>query len=145
MLIVTNGAESWILTNKMERVSTIMWKMKILRKLHTPTYENGYCRIKINQETYIKSQPPSTVTITNPSALCQFINRKHFEHFSTVSFILGFILRTTITNKLFPLPYIVCHILPCKHCTWSIRRSGCCKTLHNVTSVSPTFQCNYFV
>lgn len=41
-------------------------KMKIPRKMHTQTYENGYCRIKINQETYTKFQSPSTVSIINP-------------------------------------------------------------------------------
>lgn len=67
MLTVINGAESSTLTNKMERVSMMLWKMKILRKIHTPLYKNSYCRAKINQETYNKFQSPNTVSIINPS------------------------------------------------------------------------------
>jgi len=43
--VVTCGAESWTLTNKMER-ALMTWERKILRKI----YENGYWRIKINED-----------------------------------------------------------------------------------------------
>jgi hypothetical protein len=59
--IVTYGAESWTLTNKMERV-LLMWERKILRKIYGPTYENGYWRIEMNQEIYNKFKSPNIVT-----------------------------------------------------------------------------------
>jgi hypothetical protein len=40
-----------------------------LRKIHRPTYENGYWRIQINQEIYTKFKPPATVTIIK---VCRF-------------------------------------------------------------------------
>jgi hypothetical protein len=59
--IVTFGAESWTITNKMERVF-MTWERKILRKPYGPTYENGYWRIKMNQEIYNKFKSPNTLT-----------------------------------------------------------------------------------
>jgi hypothetical protein len=59
--IVTYGAESWTLTNKMEKV-LMMWGRKILRKIYGPTYENGYWRMKMNQEIYNKFKPPDIVS-----------------------------------------------------------------------------------
>jgi len=38
--IVTYGAKSWALTNKME-IALMMWERKILRQIHGPTYGNG--------------------------------------------------------------------------------------------------------
>ena len=70
-------------------------------------------------------------------------HQKHFEHFSTMKFILGFILRPTVLNKLFPLPYIVRHVLPRKCSTRSSRRTGCRSTLHIVTFNITTFRINY--
>jgi hypothetical protein len=49
--IVTYGAKSWTLTNKMERV-LMLWERKILRKIYGPTYANGCCRRKMNQKIY---------------------------------------------------------------------------------------------
>jgi len=40
------------------------WDWKILRKTYRPTYENGYLRIKINQEIYKKEmKSPDIVTV----------------------------------------------------------------------------------
>jgi hypothetical protein len=38
--ILTYAAESWALTNKVER-ALMTWGRKILRKIYGPTYENG--------------------------------------------------------------------------------------------------------
>jgi hypothetical protein len=38
--IVTNGAKSWILTNKVE-TAVMKWKRKNLRKIYGPTCDNG--------------------------------------------------------------------------------------------------------
>jgi len=45
--VVTCGAESWTLTNKMER-ALMIWGRKILRKIYGQTYKSSYWRIKIN-------------------------------------------------------------------------------------------------
>jgi hypothetical protein len=37
---VTYGAETWTLTNKIEKMLMI-WERKILRKIYGPTKENG--------------------------------------------------------------------------------------------------------
>jgi hypothetical protein len=69
------------------------------------------------------------------------VNQKeHFEHFSTVNFILGFILRPTVINKLFPLPYIFCHILSHKYSIW---RTGHSSKLHFVIFIFAAFHTNY--
>ena len=77
----------------------------------------------------------------------QFFIKKHFKHFSTVSFILGFILRPTFINKLFPLPYRICHVFPHKCSTQSTNRAGCSActssvslSLHSDPISSPTFR-----
>ena len=66
-----------------------------------------------------------------------------------MSFVLGFILRPTVIKKNFPLPYIICHVLPCKCSTRSTRRTGCSSTLYirhfqlslySETITSPTFK-----
>jgi hypothetical protein len=59
---VTCGAESWALTNKMERVLWT-WERKILRKLYGQTYKNGYWRIKMNQEICNKFKSPNIATV----------------------------------------------------------------------------------
>ena len=46
------GAESWNITNKMER-DLITGKRKILRNVCRPRYENVYWRTKMYQEIYI--------------------------------------------------------------------------------------------
>jgi hypothetical protein len=48
--------------NKMERV-LMTWERKILRKIYALTYENGYWRIKINQEIYNTFKSPDIVTV----------------------------------------------------------------------------------
>jgi hypothetical protein len=45
--VVTYGAESWTLTNKIER-ALVAWQRKVLRKMYGPAYECGYWRKKMN-------------------------------------------------------------------------------------------------
>jgi len=47
--VVTNGAESWTLTNKM-KTTLMMWERKILWKIYGPIYEKGFWGTKMNQE-----------------------------------------------------------------------------------------------
>jgi hypothetical protein len=49
------------LTRKGEGI-LLTWERKIFRKIYGPTYENGYWRIKINQEIYNKFKSPDIVT-----------------------------------------------------------------------------------
>jgi hypothetical protein len=46
----------------MER-GLMTWERKILRKIYGPTYENGYWRIKMNQEIYNKFKFPNIVNV----------------------------------------------------------------------------------
>jgi hypothetical protein len=46
----------------MERV-LMTWERKIPRKIYGPTHENGYWRIKINQEIYNKFKSPNILTV----------------------------------------------------------------------------------
>ena len=48
---MTSGAESWALANEMERAYRT-WEREILRKTYGPMWDNGYWRIKMNQEIY---------------------------------------------------------------------------------------------
>jgi hypothetical protein len=56
---VPHNAESLTLTNKIE-IDLMTCEKKILRKMCGPTYENGYWRIKMNQDIYDKFQSPGT-------------------------------------------------------------------------------------
>jgi hypothetical protein len=47
--IVTYGAETWTLTEKMGKL-LMTWERKFLRKIYGPTKENGCWRVKINHE-----------------------------------------------------------------------------------------------
>jgi hypothetical protein len=58
--VVTYGAESCTLTNKMER-ALMTWERKILRRIYGPTYGNGYWRIKMNQEIDNLHQPTTAL------------------------------------------------------------------------------------
>ena len=60
---MTYGAETWTLTNKMER-DLVTWEGKILKKIYGPTCENRYWRIKSNQEICNKFRCPDIVTVT---------------------------------------------------------------------------------
>jgi hypothetical protein len=51
---VTGGAESWALSNKMER-ALMACERKILGKIYGATYQHGYWRIKFKS--------PDTVTV----------------------------------------------------------------------------------
>jgi len=66
-------------------------------------------------------------------------DKKNFEHFSAVNFIL----RPTVTNILFPLSCVVYHVPTCQFSTRIVRCIGCCRTLHNVIFVVITFKHNY--
>jgi hypothetical protein len=46
----------------MERV-LMKWERKILRKIYGSIYENGYWRIKMNQEIYNKFKSPNIVSV----------------------------------------------------------------------------------
>jgi hypothetical protein len=70
-------------------------------------------------------------------------HQKHLDRFSTVSFIFVFILRPIVIKTLFPLPYIICHVLSRKYSTRSTTRTGCCSKLYIVTFVITTFRNNY--
>jgi hypothetical protein len=65
-------------------------------------------------------------------------HQKHFKHFSTVSFIVRFILRPTVINK-----HIICYVLPRKYSTWSIRRTGCSSKFHIVTFIISSSNTSY--
>jgi len=52
-IIVTYGAESWTLKNKM-KTALMMWERNILRKIYGPIYEKGFWGTKMNQEFYNK-------------------------------------------------------------------------------------------
>jgi hypothetical protein len=59
---VTYGAETWILTRKMETM-LMTWERKILRKIYGPIKENGQRRIKTNEELMTKYKAPDTVNV----------------------------------------------------------------------------------
>ena len=59
---MTCGAESWTLTNEMER-ALMTWERKILGKIYGQTYENGYWRIKMNDEICNECKSPDIVTV----------------------------------------------------------------------------------
>jgi hypothetical protein len=48
-LIVTYGAETWTLTEKMGKL-LMTWERKVVRKIYGPAKENGCWRIKMNHE-----------------------------------------------------------------------------------------------
>jgi hypothetical protein len=54
---MTYGAETWTLTNKMEKM-LMTWERKVLRKMYEPTKENGQWRIKMNTELMTKYKAP---------------------------------------------------------------------------------------
>jgi hypothetical protein len=60
--IVIYGAESWALTNKMDKM-LMPWERKIMRKIYGPTYENGHWRIKINSELETKYSSQDIVCV----------------------------------------------------------------------------------
>jgi len=43
------------------------WEKKISRKIHKPTYENGYWRMKIIKKLYDKIKSPDIFTVINLS------------------------------------------------------------------------------
>jgi transcription termination factor 2 len=59
---VTYGAETWTLTNKIEK-KLMTWERKILRKTCGPTKENGQWRIKTNSELITKYKSQGIVTV----------------------------------------------------------------------------------
>jgi hypothetical protein len=59
---VTYGAESWTLTNKLEK-ALMTWGRKILRKIYKLTHIKCSWRIKVNQEIYDKCKSPDIATI----------------------------------------------------------------------------------
>ena len=58
---VTYGAETWTLTNKIEKM-LMTWERKIVRKICGPTKENGQWRIKTNLELITKYKSQDIVT-----------------------------------------------------------------------------------
>jgi hypothetical protein len=48
--------------NKMER-GLMMWERKSLKKIYGQSYENGYWRIKMDQECYNKFKSSDIVTV----------------------------------------------------------------------------------
>ena len=52
---VTCGAETWTLTNKIEKM-LMTWERKIVSKMYGPTKENGQWRIRTNLELMTNSQ-----------------------------------------------------------------------------------------
>ena len=59
---VTYGAETWTLTNKVEKM-LMTWERKILRKIYGPTKENGQRRIKTNSELCNKYKDQDIVAV----------------------------------------------------------------------------------
>ena len=59
---VTYGAETWTLTNRIEKM-LITWERKIVRKIYGPTKENGRWRIKTNLELMTKYKSQDIVTV----------------------------------------------------------------------------------
>jgi hypothetical protein len=60
--IVTYGAETWTLTEKMGKL-LMTWKRKVLRKICGPTKENGCWRIKRNHEIREKFKSPDIISV----------------------------------------------------------------------------------
>ena len=60
---VTYGAETWILTSKIETKMLMTWERKILRKIYGPTKENGQWGIKTNEELITKYKSQDIVTV----------------------------------------------------------------------------------
>jgi len=59
---VTYGAETWTLTNKIEKM-IMTWERKIVRKIYGPTKENGQWRIKTNLELMNKYKSQDIVMV----------------------------------------------------------------------------------
>ena len=59
---VTYGAETWTVTNKIEKILMI-WERKILRKIYGLTNENGQWRINTNLELMTKYKSQDIVTV----------------------------------------------------------------------------------
>jgi hypothetical protein len=60
--VVTCGAKSWVLTNKME-IAIMIWERKILRQIYGPTYGNGSPGIEMNRDIYNKFKSPDIITL----------------------------------------------------------------------------------
>jgi len=58
---VTYGAETWTVTNKIEKM-LMTWERK-MRKIYGPTKENGQWRIKTNLELITKYKSEDIVTV----------------------------------------------------------------------------------
>jgi hypothetical protein len=61
-IIVTYGAETWTLTEKMGKL-LMAWERKVLRKIYGPTKENGCCRIKMSHEIQEKFKSPDIISV----------------------------------------------------------------------------------
>ena len=59
---MTYGAETWTLTNKIEKM-IMTWERKIVRKIYGPTKENGQWRIKTNLELMNKYKSQDIVMV----------------------------------------------------------------------------------
>ena len=62
LAILTHGAETWTLTNKIEKM-LMKWERKIVRKIYGPTKENGQWRIKTNLELMTKYKSHNIVKV----------------------------------------------------------------------------------
>ena len=59
---MTYGADTWTVTSKREKM-LMTGKRKILSKIYGPTKENGWWRIKTNEELMTKYKTPDIVSI----------------------------------------------------------------------------------
>ena len=59
---MTYRAETWTLTNKIEKM-LMTWERKIVRKIYGPTNESGQWRIKTNLELMTKYKSQDIVTV----------------------------------------------------------------------------------
>jgi hypothetical protein len=60
---VTCSADSWIVTNKIRKSLHDVGKENFEKKSMSQLYENGYWKIKLNQEIYNKFKCPDIVTV----------------------------------------------------------------------------------